>query len=115
MRTTTLRHLLAPATLILVALSTGAEAAGSVKAGREKARACQVCHGMDGRAQIPEAPNLAGQVENYLIAQLRAFRSGERKSEQMSVVVRTLTPQDIEDVAAYYAAIEIKVERMPGQ
>ena len=42
-------------------------AAGNVTAGRQKALACQACHGMDGKAKIPEAPNLAGQSDIYLV------------------------------------------------
>ena len=60
-------------------------------AGRAKAElVCAVCHGVDGLAKIPEAPNLAGQNENYLIEQITAFKSGEGKNEMMSVVVQDL-------------------------
>jgi cytochrome c553 len=59
-----------------------AEAQGDAKAGRAKAESvCSVCHGVDGLAKIPEAPNLAGQSEGYLIEQITAFKSGERKNE----------------------------------
>jgi cytochrome c553 len=92
-----------------------AQAAGNVKAGHEKARMCEACHGLDGQSKQPEAPNLAGQIESYLVTQLRAFKSGERKNEQMSVMVQTLSPQDIENVAAYYSAIEVKVGKLPGE
>ncbi|MDE2079748.1 MAG: cytochrome c [Burkholderiales bacterium] len=91
-----------------------AHAAGDVKAGRAKAQMCQACHGLDGVSKMPEAPNLAGQVEGYLIAQLTAFKSGQRRNEQMAVIVQALSPQQIEDVAAYYAAIEVKVGKAPG-
>ena len=89
--------------------------AGDAKAGRQKAESvCAVCHGADGLAKIPEAPNLAGQTENYLIEQINAFKSGERKNEMMSVVVQDLSPDDIENLAAYYSAIEISV-KAPAQ
>ncbi len=91
-----------------------AHAGGSVNAGREKARMCEACHGLDGRSKMPEAPNLAGQVEGYIAAQLGAFRSGQRRNEQMSVIVQALSPQDIEDLAAYYSAIEVSVGKIPG-
>ena len=90
--------------------------AGDAKAGRAKVESvCAVCHGLDGVAKIPEAPNLAGQSENYLIEQITAFKSGERKNEMMSVVVQDLSPDDIENLAAYYSAIEISVGKTPGQ
>jgi cytochrome c553 len=89
--------------------------AGDAKAGRQKAESvCAVCHGADGLAKIPEAPNLAGQTENYLIEQINAFKSGDRKNEMMSVVVQDLSPDDIENLAAYYSGIEISV-KTPGQ
>jgi cytochrome c553 len=92
----------------------GAATAGDVKAGRAKAKACEVCHGMDGQSKVPEAPNLAGQVENYLVAQLQAFKAGKRASELMSVIAQTLSQPDIESLAAYYAAIEVTVGKIPG-
>lgn len=91
-----------------------ARAAGDTKAGRAKAIACQACHGVDGMSKVPDAPNIAGQVESYLAAQLRAFKSGERKNESMSVVASALSDQDIENLAAYFAAIEIKPGKLPG-
>jgi cytochrome c553 len=92
-----------------------ADAQGDVKAGRQKAEVCAVCHGLDGMSKIPEAPNIAGQNENYLIEQITAFKSGERKNEMMSVVVQDLSPTDIENLAAYYSGIEISVGKTPAQ
>jgi cytochrome c553 len=89
--------------------------AGDAKAGRAKAEAvCGVCHGVDGLAKIPEAPNLAGQSETYLTEQITAFKSGERKNEMMSVVVQDLSDTDIENLAVYYSGIEISV-KAPAQ
>jgi cytochrome c553 len=89
--------------------------AGDAKAGREKAESvCGVCHGADGLAKIPEAPNLAGQTETYLIEQITAFKSGERKNEMMSLVVQDLSDTDIENLAAYYSGIAISV-KAPAQ
>jgi cytochrome c553 len=88
--------------------------AGDIKAGREKAQLCAVCHGLDGLAKIAEAPNLAGQNEQYLIAQLSAFKSGSRQNELMSIVIQQLSPEDIENLAAYYSAIGISVGKIPG-
>lgn len=69
---------------------------------------CQACHGLDGLAKIPGAPHLAGQVEEYLVKALRAYRSGERKDEIMTVATRTLTDEDMEDLAAFYASLDPK-------
>jgi cytochrome c553 len=99
---------------IIVFIATQADA-GDAKAGQAKAESvCGVCHGVDGLAKIPEAPNLAGQTETYLIEQITAFKSGERKNEMMSIVVQDLSDSDIENLAAYYSGIEISV-KAPAQ
>ena len=87
-------------------------AAGDSEAGREKARACAVCHGLDGAAKRPDVPNIGGESVLYLKKQLEAFRSGERRHEQMSIIAASLSDQDIADVSAWYAAILFEV-RIP--
>jgi cytochrome c553 len=98
-----------------LSLAGDAQAQGSTKAGRQKAEKCAACHGFDGLSKVAEAPNLAGQNELYLVEQLNAFKSGVRQNEMMSIVIKDLSPTDIEDLAAYYAAIEITVGKIPGQ
>jgi len=88
--------------------------AGDVKAGRTKALMCQACHGIDGLSKAPDAPNIAAQIEPYIVAQLQAYKSGTRKNDAMSVVALSLSDTDIEDLAAYFSAIEINVVKMPG-
>jgi cytochrome c553 len=88
-------------------------AAGDVTAGRQKALMCQTCHGLDGKAKIPEAPSLAGQSATYLVKALNDYRSGARKNEMMSLVAPTLKDKDVEDLAAYYSAIEVTVSPPP--
>jgi cytochrome c553 len=102
------RALLAAAALAAAAAASSA-AAQDVQAGARKAIACQTCHGMDGLSRLPDAPNLAGQPVGYLERALRAFRDGARKNEMMSVAARTLSDQDIRDLAAYYGAIKLEV------
>ena len=88
-----------------------AQAAGDLVAGKKAAAAvCRVCHGLDGIAKLPDAPNLAGQKETYLARSLTAYKSGERKNPQMSVVAQTLGEEDIANLAAYYASIKISVQ-----
>ena len=88
-------------------------AAGSVAAGRQKALMCQACHGLDGRAKLPDAPSLAGQSDIYLVKALKDYRSGARKNDMMSLVAPALKDQDIDDLAAYYSAIEVSVGPPP--
>ena len=82
--------------------------------GRKKAIQCQACHGLDGIAKIPEASNLAGQTDVYLVSALHAYKSGERKNDMMSTIAPMLSDQDIDNLAAYYSSIEITV-KVPGQ
>jgi cytochrome c553 len=88
-------------------------AAGDAAAGRRKALMCQTCHGLDGRAKIPEAPNLAGQSDIYLAKALKDYRSGARKNDMMSIVAPALKDEDIDDLAAYYSSIEVTVTPPP--
>jgi cytochrome c553 len=109
-----LRSLIAAAVAISTqALAMSGAAAGDAKAGRQKALQCQACHGLDGMAKLPEAPNLAGQSEAYLVKSLKDFRSGARRNDMMSLVIANLKDADIADLAAYYAAIPITVGTPP--
>jgi cytochrome c553 len=88
----------------MIAASVPARA-GAAAAGRKLAVQCQACHGLDGKAKIPEAPNLAGQTEPYLMKALGDYRSGARQNEMMALVAPKLSDQDIADLAAYYASL----------
>lgn len=87
--------------------------AGEVAGGRSKANACAVCHGPMGLATLPDAPNLAGQPAMYLAAQLKAYRSGARQHEVMSLMAKPLSDTDIDDLAAWYASLKVRVEPVP--
>ncbi|CAN5236275.1 cytochrome c [soil metagenome] len=103
---------LIPLVVAIAACSATAEA-GDPAAGKKKAAMCRACHGLDGLGKIPDAPNIAGQKETYLVQQLTAFKSGERKNEQMTIMAKTLSDEDIANVAAYYASIKITVQVPP--
>jgi len=97
-----------PLRYLLVAVLFGAvPAAGAadMKAGEAKAKeVCQACHGLDGNSPIPEYPKLGGQRLDYLAKALRDYKSGARKNAIMAGFAGTLSPQDIGNLAAYYAA-----------
>ena len=97
-------------TLLMMLACGAASAAGDPAAGKRKALACQTCHGLDGLSKLPEAPNLAGQPEAYLVKSLDEYRKGVRKNDMMSIVVQPLSDQDVADLAAFYASIEISVK-----
>jgi cytochrome c553 len=99
------------ALLALSLLLAAPALAGDAAAGRAKAQAlCQNCHGENGVAVLPGAANLSGQQKEYLREQLRAYRSGSRKNDQMSIIAKTLTDADIENLSEWYFAIKVTVE-----
>lgn len=95
--------------LVLAALFLGtnlpAHAAGDPKAGKAAAAVCLACHGQNGISPNPLWPNLAGQKEDYLVKQLKAFRSEERKDPVMGPQAKALGDSEIENLAAFFAGI----------
>ena len=101
---------LVPLALVATCLQGPARAAGDVAAGKTKAQACAACHGASGLSAMPDAPSLAGQPAMYLTSQLVAFKSGERRHEVMSLMAKTLSDDDIANVAAWYASLKIELK-----
>lgn len=100
-----MRKLLAVATMAAaLGISTAAYAEGSVEAGAEKSAVCAACHGPDGNSAVPEWPSLAGQHSSFVVAQLTAFKVGERQNALMTPMAVGLSEQDMLDLAAYYEA-----------
>ena len=80
-----------------------------VSAGKAKAQMCITCHGPLGLSQLPNAPHLAGQPEIYVAEQLKAYRSGKRSNDVMNVIAKSLTDEDIGQLAAWYASLVIEI------
>ena len=96
---------------LLLAFSGAAQADGSIADGEKKAQPCQACHGTDGNKTLDNTyPRLAGQYADYLAKTLRDYKTGERKNAIMAGFATTLTEQDIEDLAAYYASLKGELE-----
>ena len=72
---------------------------------RALAATCAQCHGTDGRAVEGQAlVRLAGMPQDYLINQLMAFRNGQRPATIMHQITRGYSQEQLETVAAYFAA-----------
>ena len=97
------------AALLLLLASTSVLAAEPPPPGRAKSQPCATCHGPSGLSNAPDTPSLAGQPRIYLVAQLKAFRSGKRVHEVMNVVAKPLSDADIDELADWYAGIEVEV------
>jgi cytochrome c553 len=101
-----------PIKLLAMALLTGAllvptgvVAAADAAAGAAKAKeVCQACHGLDGNSASPDYPRIGGQYPDYLAKALRDYKSGLRKNAIMAGFAGTLSKQDIDNLAAYYAS-----------
>lgn len=95
--------------LVASAVAAPAAEGGDVAAGKAKTAACAGCHGVDGNGGAdPTWPKLAGQIPEYLVKQLSDFKTGVRKNPIMNGMSAKLSPKDMQDIAAYYAAQQIK-------
>ena len=84
-------------------------AGGDSSRGEELAADCSACHGDDGKGD-DEIPAIAGLDAATLVIFLKAFKSGERTSEDdvMQEYTADLSDQDMADVAAYFASLPAK-------
>lgn len=88
--------------LLLAQAAFGADtSAGAQLAGR-----CMACHGQQGISTAPNYPNLAGQKVAYLQKQLRDFAAGKRVDPVMSAMVKGLSEQDMDNLAAFYSQMK---------
>lgn len=66
--------------------------------------ACAACHGATGAGLPVQYPRLAGQYPEYIEAQLKAFRAGERKNDAnktMESIAAKMSDPEIRAVADY--------------
>jgi cytochrome c553 len=108
-----LSRLIRSACLILLAFfsvssfAADAPIVGDPVAAQAKVAMCIGCHGIKGyRSSFPEVysvPMIAGQSQEYLVVALQAYASGERTHPTMLAISKSLSPQDMADLAAYYA------------
>jgi cytochrome c553 len=98
---------------VVVAAFSGfaSQATADPALGKVKVQAvCAVCHGVDGIGKNPDVPNLAGESPQYIQKQLKAFRSGARQHDQMSIIAKDLSDNDIANVADWFASLKITVK-----
>jgi cytochrome c553 len=87
---------------VTIAAFSSAAVAQSIE---EKAQVCAACHGENGvpPEQPFPVPVIWGQNLGYLIFQLRDFKSGARKNDNMSPIAEALDPSDLMPLAQYFA------------
>jgi len=91
------------ASILFVAVTVSAQAAGDINAGKAKAGVCVGCHGVNGNSTNPTWPKLNGQHAKYIAQQLADFKSGDRKDPLMMGQVAGLSAQDMDDLGAFFA------------
>lgn len=64
---------------------------------------CALCHGANGESTSPLYPKIAGQHPEYIVKQLRNFKTGERFSNDMRKVAPDLSESDIAALAIFLA------------
>lgn len=110
------RILLATITCIpLLAQADDAAKTITMQGNKQGATACLACHGADGGGTAAAGfPRLAGLNEAYIAHQLQDFRSGKRNNPLMQPIAKALSDTEIQQVAAYYAAMPIPAAAPAG-
>jgi cytochrome c553 len=93
-------------TVLIAALCLAAAAPALAETPAKPARLglCAACHGETGMAQIPGAPNLAGQRLDYLLGALRQYRDGRRDVALMKAAIGPVSDAELEQLARWYSA-----------
>ncbi|MBI3899454.1 MAG: cytochrome c4 [Gammaproteobacteria bacterium] len=90
----------------LISVSAQAVVEGDAAAGKAKAvSTCAACHGADGNGGAdPTWPRLAGQIPEYLVKQLKDFKSGARSNPIMAGMAAPLSDKEAKDLAVYFSS-----------
>ena len=100
-----MKNILTLVALAALSFNISTVSAGDAAAGKIKSATCAACHGANGISPNDMWPNLAGQKEGYLAAQLKLFRDGGRANPMMAPMAAPLSDEDIANLAAYYASL----------
>ncbi len=106
-----MKRIMALAAMLAAAAAAAAEPpfkGDAAKAQPMVNQVCAACHAADGNSQIAVNPKLAGQIPEYLHKQLTNFKpaagkKAERDNPVMAGMVAGLSPEDMRNLAAYFA------------
>lgn len=106
-----MKRIMALIAMLAAVVATAAEPTfkgDAAKAQDTAKQVCSACHATDGNSQIAANPKLAGQFPEYLHKQLANFKpaggkKAERENAVMAGMVAALSPDDMRNLAAYYA------------
>jgi len=88
---------------VIVAALISAATAAWADSIEDKASVCSACHGEKGLPLDPSVPIIWGQNEGYLFLQLRDFQKGARKDDRMTPIHQSLSKEDAQALAEYFA------------
>jgi len=89
--------------LLLVALIIALPTIARAVSLEDNVAMCGACHGENGVPQDKTTPVIWGQTEGYLYLQLRDYKRGDRKNDQMTPVAEQLERDDMFALAKYFA------------
>jgi cytochrome c553 len=92
-----------PVLIAVMLVMTAQLTAARAETLEEKAQMCGGCHGEDGVPQEKTTPVIWGQHQGYLYLNLRDYKRGDRKDDQMTPVVDVLEREDIIALAEYFS------------
>jgi cytochrome c553 len=106
-----MKRIMAFTTMLAAVAAVAAEPPFKGDAGKAQAivnQVCAACHAADGNSPVAVNPKLAGQIPEYLHKQLTNFKApGDKKAERnnpvMAGMVAGLSPEDMRNLAVYFA------------
>src|SRR6476646_9020741 len=84
-------------------------------AARDLAASCFTCHGTNGNSVGNVPPSLAGRDRDELVQMLKDFKAGKRSATIMHQQAKGYTDEQLETIAAYFAAQKPAPARIPSK
>lgn len=85
-----------------------------VQAGKTAAAVCAGCHGDSGISKTPGMPSLVGLDPKFLVAAMKAYKSGQRKNDLMKSMLASVNDASMNNIALYYALQKPERARTPA-
>jgi cytochrome c553 len=99
------KHALLAASLLATSLVAAPVVAGDPVAGKQKATACQACHGSESFGGLFYTLQLGGRDADKLVVKTMKYKTGKSFHPMMNFATAFFSEKEIEDVAAYYKSL----------
>jgi len=94
----------------LAALKRKAGNLAAFKVSKTYKQKCSSCHGVNGKGTI--GPNLVGKSKEYILSNLKEFKSGTRKNYVMYGLLQKLDDNDLDALASEIATFQEKWDKL---